>query len=194
MDNPAQVPQKDRRSKCQKLPGIFGLLLPTLEPFQFRASGISATAVKALTTRFIYNKNCRNPANPAITDYHRFKITIGSQLVKSEAGSAYAIKVIDMLPLNEPTTEKELYIATAKMLGQTNVLLEEGIDPDQPLSIGEKLADTLADPSSKITTTIKAPPPEGPAPQVTNVSPVAKQPDPPVTKPAAKTTISSDDI
>jgi hypothetical protein len=162
LDNAAQVQAKERRTRCTKQPGFYGFLLPNLEPFQFRATGISATQVIALISRFKYNRALRNPGDPAIIDYHRFKVSVSSQLVKTTSGSAYGIKIGDITPLQDANVEQELLIASAQMLGQANNLLPEG------QSTGEKIAGALADPTSK-------PPvvkPEA-APQVNVIPPAA---------------------
>jgi hypothetical protein len=167
LDNAAQVQAKERRSKCTKQPGFFGLLLPNLEPFQFRASGISATAVIALISRFKFNRSCRNPDDPSQIDYHRFKISVSSQTITSPSGTAYAIKIGDVIPLNDANMESELLIASAQMLGQANNLLSEG----NVTTAGQRIAEALADPASKVTA-----PPVVSTPKINNISPPAITP------------------
>jgi len=195
LDNAAQVQAKERRSKCTKQPSYFGLLLPNLEPFLFRASGLSATAVIALISRFKYNRSCRNPDDPSQIDYHRFKISVGSQQVNTPSGIAYAIKIGDVTPLGDSNMENELLIASAQMLGQADNLLTDGKTP-----VGQRLAEALADPASKIAT-----PPVVSTPKINNVSPPANVPvqaplvnktttQTPVPKNTKKANITPDDI
>jgi hypothetical protein len=124
LDNAAMVQAKERREKCTKQFGFIGLLLPNLEPFMFRAPGTSSTAVMALLSRFKFNKACWNEEKTAI-DFHRFKVAAFSQEQKTKAGSAWVIKFGEITPFNDANFEQELYLTSAQMLGQGNILISE---------------------------------------------------------------------
>jgi hypothetical protein len=130
LDNAAMVQAKERREKCTKQFGFIGLLLPNLEPFMFRAPGTSSTAVMALLSRFKFNKACWNEEKTAI-DFHRFKVAAYSQEQKTKAGSAWVIKFGEITPFGDSNFEQELYLTSAQMLGQGNVLLPEHAAPEK---------------------------------------------------------------
>lgn len=165
-DNAGMLDAKTRREKCTKQYSFMGLLLPNLEPFQFRAAGTSSTAIQNLITRFRYNKACWNAERTAI-DFHRFKVAITAREEKTKAGSAWVIKFGDISPFNDEAFEQELFLTSAQMLGQSVDLLPEGEVPAKQI-------------------TAPTPAPETQTPKVNNVSPPAPPPPTPVENQPAK--------
>lgn len=192
-DNAAMVDAKSRREKCTKQYSFMGLLLPNLEPFQFRAAGTSSTAIQSLITRFRYNKACWNADKTGI-DFHRFKVSVTAREEKTKSGSAYVIKFGEITPLQDQAFEQELLLTSAQMLGQSVELIPEKTGPGTAASktfTEDEEATALRDIESATAPTDATPPTSTPAPKVTNVSPPAPSSKPP-TPAASKPKINLD--
>jgi hypothetical protein len=113
------VDAKARREKCTIGWTIQAMMLPNLEPFTYRATGISATPTMALLTNIFYNKEAHNPANPKKIQWHRFKIPVSSAETKTPFGMSYAIKYGKPTPFGDAKFELQVFSMSAVMLGQT---------------------------------------------------------------------------
>nr|MDD4961474.1 hypothetical protein [Candidatus Neomarinimicrobiota bacterium] len=126
LDNAAMVDAKTRREKCCPNYTILGIMVDTLTPFMLRAAGISATPVASLLTQIVYNKATHNPENPAIIDWHRFKITVSGSEQKTKNGTAYALHFKNVTLFGDPQLEQSMFQQSAILLGQGNLLALEG--------------------------------------------------------------------
>jgi len=127
LDNAASVDAKTRREKCCPNFTILGMMTDSLIPFVLRATGISATPVASLLTQFVYNKAARNPDNPALIDWHRFKVVVSGSEQKTKSGTAYALHFKNITMFGDSKTELIMFQASAMLLGQGHVLaLGEG--------------------------------------------------------------------
>lgn len=143
-DNAAMVDAKARREKCTIGWTLHAMMLPNLDPFTIRATGISATPVMSLLTAMFYNKAARNPKDKSKIDWHRFKIPVSSSEQDTPFGKAYACKFGQVTPFGDSKFEEQVYTMSAILLGQGDILkLNEGAAPpanNQALPPGEKSA------------------------------------------------------
>jgi len=171
LDNAAMVDAKARREKCTKQYSVFGLLLPNMEPFIFRAPGTSSQSIMALMSRFRFNRACRNSAGGI--DYHRFKVAASASEQKTAAGSAWVIRFGDITPFGDQNIEQDLFLMSAQMLGQTVAALPaapqvpeqkrlEAPAPVQPAALPPEAPKINVIPSPP--TTAATPPPTAPRP------------------------------
>jgi hypothetical protein len=123
LDNAAMVQAKEAGRNAPSNSGLSGCSCPIWN-LSCSGRGHQLHGVMALLSRFKFNKSCWNAKKTAI-DFHRFKVAAFSQEQKTKAGSAWVIKFGEITPFSDANFEKELYLTSAQMLGQGNVLIPE---------------------------------------------------------------------
>lgn len=131
LDVAASVSASQRRAKCVIHYTIYGIKLPEWIPFMTRVNGISTGEFLRLESVLTYNPALRDPKTKE-TLWHIVVIPVSTVLTNTPAGSAYALKFGQITILKEETDKTLAFNLSAAILGQSNLLLEEGQTENVP--------------------------------------------------------------